>query len=210
MESKRDVRQVVRDFYRDGQEEEASSKASDLGILFYDLRFTETERDAMSYLSMKEARDFLAIPISVKMKKLILGLVNPEDGRIDKLISSLVDNYGLKEVEKAVISKPSCDERIDAFANITKKKTLHEQKDALTITEKSKIGLANLAEEIKKADLQDMLSELIYVAVRAQASDIHIEPEESQARIRFRLDGVLHLIASVNRERYKYLLSQMN
>jgi len=42
------------------------------------------------------------------------------------------------------------------------------------------------------------------------ASDIHIEPGEQDAVIRFRIDGVLHVAATISsKEKYKYLLSQV-
>ncbi len=41
------------------------------------------------------------------------------------------------------------------------------------------------------------------------ASDIHIEPQTDCARIRFRLDGVLHLITTVGLESYKIFLSDL-
>ena len=42
-----------------------------------------------------------------------------------------------------------------------------------------------------------------------EASDIHIEPEEGDARLRYRLDGVLVDITNINRETYDLLLSRI-
>jgi len=42
-----------------------------------------------------------------------------------------------------------------------------------------------------------------------RSSDIHIEPQEAAARIRFRIDGTLHPITEVNLESYKVFLADL-
>jgi len=41
------------------------------------------------------------------------------------------------------------------------------------------------------------LDKVLDEAVKARASDIHIEPDESNVRIRYRIDGILHEVASL-------------
>jgi len=41
------------------------------------------------------------------------------------------------------------------------------------------------------------LNLIVEEAVKARASDIHIEPEEKRLRIRYRIDGVLHEVMSL-------------
>ncbi|MCX5994242.1 MAG: ATPase, T2SS/T4P/T4SS family, partial [Chloroflexi bacterium] len=41
------------------------------------------------------------------------------------------------------------------------------------------------------------LDKLLDEAVRARASDIHIEPDETSVRIRYRIDGILHPVSSL-------------
>ncbi len=209
MQTKKDVRQVVRDFYRDQQEEEARDKALELGVPFFDLRFLEPEKDAMSYITKEESEKAGAIPIKIKNRALTIGFIDPQTKEAEKLAESLTKNYPIKGVVSAIISRPSFSEQTELFAGITKKKTIHEQDDTISIEDHGEITLQNLESEIQNAPLQEMLTKLIFVAVRAEASDIHIEPEETRARIRLRLDGVLFPIGYIDKERYKYLLSQL-
>ncbi len=53
----------------------------------------------------------------------------------------------------------------------------------------------------------DMLAYLVSQAHRLVASDIHIETQAEEVRIRFRIDGVLHLIARLQFDKYRILLS---
>ena len=56
-----------------------------------------------------------------------------------------------------------------------------------------------------KAD--DMLAYLVSQAHRLNASDIHLETQADDVRIRLRIDGVLHPVARLNRDKYRVLIS---
>ena len=59
--------------------------------------------------------------------------------------------------------------------------------------------------ETVRAD--DILGYLVQQGYRLKASDIHLENQEQVVRIRFRVDGVLHPIAQLSRNKYHQLLS---
>lgn len=53
----------------------------------------------------------------------------------------------------------------------------------------------------------DMLAYLVEQAHRLGASDIHVETQREDVRIRFRIDGVLHEIARLQPDKYRILIS---
>ncbi len=53
----------------------------------------------------------------------------------------------------------------------------------------------------------DMLAYLVSQAHNLNASDIHIETQADDVRIRFRIDGVLHPIANLQYDKYRVLMS---
>lgn len=55
----------------------------------------------------------------------------------------------------------------------------------------------------------DILAYLVQQAYHLKASDIHLENRRELVRIRFRVDGVLHPIADLPREKYHQLLSSI-
>jgi type IV pilus assembly protein PilB len=57
--------------------------------------------------------------------------------------------------------------------------------------------------------LVQILDEIIYFAIRERATDIHIEPHETQCRIRFRIDGNLREILTYSRKLHRALLSRL-
>lgn len=53
----------------------------------------------------------------------------------------------------------------------------------------------------------DMLAYLVQQAHKLNASDIHLETQRDHARVRFRIDGVLHKIAEVDTAKYRVLIA---
>jgi type II secretory ATPase GspE/PulE/Tfp pilus assembly ATPase PilB-like protein len=72
-------------------------------------------------------------------------------------------------------------------------------------------GTADLQEKVSATLSQvrasDMLAYLVEQAHRLGASDIHVETQRDHARIRFRIDGVLHPIAKLQADKYRILMS---
>jgi general secretion pathway protein E len=66
--------------------------------------------------------------------------------------------------------------------------------------------LLNIA---SKAPVIKLVNKIFFQAVNSRASDIHIEPYENEARIRFRVDGVLHDIFTLPKQQIAALVSRL-
>lgn len=64
--------------------------------------------------------------------------------------------------------------------------------------------ISSMLEQVRAAD---MLAYLVTQAHNLSASDIHVECQVDNVRIRFRIDGVLHPIAVLQYDKYRVLLS---
>ncbi len=121
--------------------------------------------------------------------KLKLGMIDPNDLAIREAIKKKTDMV----VVPALISKGSLEfglkqyhTSIEAeFAKIISTQESSDKGNAGDVTER----LKEMAEEIPVVRVVDTLLEY---AVFEKASDIHIEPEEKEVIVRYRIDGVLH------------------
>ncbi len=72
-------------------------------------------------------------------------------------------------------------------------------------------GDQNLIERVsstlEQVRADDMLAYLVKQAHKLNASDIHLESQKQYVRIRFRVDGVLHVVAKLSTEKYRVLIS---
>jgi len=88
-----------------------------------------------------------------------------------------------------------------------------EQDSADNHNDAGTIGGATQAEDLLniagKAPVIKLVNKIFFQAVHSRASDIHIEPYENEARIRFRVDGVLHDILTLPKQQIAALVSRL-
>lgn len=106
--------------------------------------------------------------------------IEPVISSQDEIKSALVDHYGQSDVLDASIDEMI--QKIQDEQPVNKEEEQH-------IAERLK-QIAEDAPVIKLVNL------IIGQAIKDGASDIHIEPEEDQLRVRYRIDGVLHEVFS--------------
>lgn len=73
-------------------------------------------------------------------------------------------------------------------------------------TDKENI-VSTVSKTLEEVRPDDMLAYLVQQAYKLKASDIHLENQRENVRVRFRIDGVLHPIAFVTHEKYRHLTS---
>ncbi len=69
--------------------------------------------------------------------------------------------------------------------------------------------LAKLQETITQVSMTDVVALVIGAALRLDASDIHIEAEEEDVKIRFRIDGDLRDAAKLPRDAWRQVISRL-
>jgi type IV pilus assembly protein PilB len=62
-----------------------------------------------------------------------------------------------------------------------------------------------VSDTLGKVRADDMLAYLVQQAYKLKASDIHLENQKDNVRIRFRIDGVLHPVAYIDHEKYRHM-----
>jgi type II secretory ATPase GspE/PulE/Tfp pilus assembly ATPase PilB-like protein len=89
-------------------------------------------------------------------------------------------------------------------------------KDEMRISKESleqfEAGLSSFHElgaRINTLPPTQVLTAIMAGAIKVRASDIHIEPKENEARLRYRVDGILHDFLAFNREGWRLLLSRI-
>lgn len=79
----------------------------------------------------------------------------------------------------------------------------------ISISNADKVDLAEVSATLAQVRADDMLAYLVKQAYTLKASDIHLECQKSEVRVRFRVDGVLHPVASIAYEKYRQMLSSL-
>lgn len=69
--------------------------------------------------------------------------------------------------------------------------------------------IAEVSKTLNSVSTEELFSFLIRQADKLGASDIHIENERDSIRIRMRVDGALHAVAKLDRDRYRVIMGEL-
>ncbi|HLF69991.1 MAG TPA: ATPase, T2SS/T4P/T4SS family, partial [Actinomycetota bacterium] len=160
--------------------------AKQIGLDFVDLTEIQIDAAAASLIPESLARRYKALPIGFVDGKLVVAMSDPANVVARDDIRTLTG-----QDVKAVVATGS-----DILAALSRLQRLDRTVESLAnsaveaIEEEFPVGeVRDLAEE---APIVKLVSSIIGSAVADRASDIHIEPQERDLRIRYRIDGVLH------------------
>jgi len=68
---------------------------------------------------------------------------------------------------------------------------------------------SKVEEYIANQNVTELLDAILFGAITLDVSDIHIEPQEEEARLRIRLDGILQDVVFFDQTTYRHLLSRL-
>lgn len=201
---KRIIGDVVSSYNRDEKEEIIAEKAAKVNLPYFDVRNIEIPTDILSLVSKEEAQKG-ALPIIKKGDELTVGMPNPASEDARAIVEYLSEFF---KVTVALISWDGIKDILPKYEGLRKQKLVKEKDYEIKIGETA-MTFEELAAEINTAPLKEILKYILSAAIHADSSDIHIEPQEEGARLRFRIDGVLHIIGKLDKERYDYVVSQI-
>lgn len=138
---------------------------------------------ATSLITPEIARRYSALPIGFRDGKLVVAMKHPYDIiAIDDLCI-----YTGYDVQPVVCPDSELEAAIERYSRTNANIEQAEPEEEVDIEETP----SEMDDSAEKPAVQ--LANLIFSqAIRAGASDIHIEPQEKSMRVRFRIDGVLH------------------
>ncbi|MDO8805410.1 MAG: ATPase, T2SS/T4P/T4SS family [Elusimicrobiota bacterium] len=188
------------------------------GIEFVDLRGLEIKEDLLKIIPENIARRYGLIAVEksdgrlkVAMEdplnivilddlKMMTGYdVKPVFGSESDIAAAIDKHYGTKT------SKEALDEIL--------KKTIGGTTEVSLVEEDASKGggedLISLAEKGEAAPIVQMVNLIISSAIKAHASDIHIEPSYKETKVRFRIDGVLHAQPSPPKKFHNAIVSRL-
>ena len=187
----------------------AAALARQLEIPFIDLEKTPPLPSFVALVPDEVAREFGVLPVRMQGRNLLVAALDPLDIRADEVVRQVtklpITLVAAPEQQlKALIEQYYSE---GAFEEGT---VLVDDSDAEAEAGRGKAqsveGLAAAGEEVSTVRL---VNTLIGDAVRKNASDIHIEPDEHRVRVRYRIDGRLHTVVSLHRRLLPALSSRV-
>lgn len=189
----------------------AKVKSELLKIPYKEVNPKEITPQTLSLLPQEAVVNYQVIPLEKKDDTLVVGMVNPEDRRAQDALKFIAKqkqlNLGVYLITPHIYQTVA--RRYSSYGS-----EIEAALRALNI--KSKTGVEqrkiNLEQEIKaneEAPIIKIVSATLKEAVSENASDVHIEPQRSRLRIRFRIDGSLRETQSLPLELHQPIISRI-
>ncbi len=175
----------LKDFFRNLFGLKGFSQEDFPNIPFADI----AETFSFQYLNKKKF-----VPLNTDLENLKIAILNPAD----KEIVQYLKFQGAKNIELYVATLSEIDVLLNEIAPKTSSKEILSDIELDAEIEEEQIEeepeVEETLEEAEEAPVIKASRLFIVNAVRAGASDIHIEPFEKELRIRYRIDGVLRTV----------------
>lgn len=155
-----------------------------LGIPFVNLEKEIIPREVLQIIPEPIAKKYKVIAFKKTNLELKVAMLNPEDLQIIDFIR-----------KKTGLKVSPCAATEEGIANALKQYEQSLKAEFGDIIERSSAEISG-EEDLEKAarnlPVIRIVDTLLKHAILQEASDIHIEPDEKEVRVRYRLDGILH------------------
>ncbi len=159
--------------------------ATQIGLRFVDLGEFAVDGSAVGRIPGAVCRRHSAMPIGFEDGKLVVAMADPAN------VFAIDDIRSLAGMDV----KPVVATRGDVAAAIDRYYRADSDLDdisAVLDAQEEEDELSKVKEIVEDAPIVKYVNLLITQAIQDRASDIHLEPTETDLRVRFRIDGVLH------------------
>ncbi len=162
-----------------------SVMARQIGIPYVDFAEQRPQPDAVAAVPKELASRYVLMPVAIEDGRLSVAMADPQNVlALDDL--RIVTGY---EIRPGISTKDDILAMIEEFYQVAE----HMDTDEFVGSEDvAEAELEALTDATSDAPTVKLVNWIINKAVSDRASDIHVEPQENDLRVRFRIDGVLH------------------
>jgi type IV pilus assembly protein PilB len=196
------------------EEEKAYRKAQELGLPYLDLNIFPIDQKTIKIIPEKNAQKYKIVVLGKSKDKLKIGALNPGDKELQEYVKSLTQKLGTEFVFY-VVSETSLKKAWESYRSVKLLKKIDFLSMSLSSNELENFqaqikDLVDLEEKIEKISTTKILNIIIAGAIKLKASDIHLEPQRNEKiRLRYRIDGVLQVIAEFPISVYSSIVSRV-
>ncbi len=184
----------------------SQARAKMLGIPFVTLASRAMNPDVVGLIPEPVARRYTLAPFAfdAKTNELSVAMLDP----LDFQIIEFLEKKSGKSIKPFMAMK---DDILAAIEDIYTQNLGADVTAALqeTPTEVHTYEAGRLGEVIREAPIAQIVSAILEQAMRLRASDVHIEPQTGDTRVRYRIDGILQERLALPRRLHEAVISRI-
>ncbi len=157
-----------------------------------------------SVLSVPEMYELKIIPITADEHNIHFGILTMTS---QQAINNLKTRFSDQRTNFSIISETGYAEYMQLYD--PPKKIEYQDIGFAAAGSANEKMIAEVSATLDKVRPDDMLAYLVQQSYKLKASDIHLECQRDNTRVRFRVDGVLHPVAYISQEKYRHLTAAL-
>jgi type IV pilus assembly protein PilB len=184
------------------------ARATLYNISYVDINAKPVSPEALSLLPQQVAERFKVFPILIDPvnKQLHLAMADPLDLTAIEFVEQKT-GYNVKPIA-AEASKVEM-KIASSYTTTLAKEVTEALKDVAPEGKRVKAIKAEQTGVIREERVAEIVSHILSFAIKARASDVHIEPQERLTRVRYRIDGILEEKLTVPRDLHDAIVSRI-
>ncbi|MFA6198178.1 MAG: GspE/PulE family protein [Patescibacteria group bacterium] len=187
-------------------------KADELKLNYISLRGYPIGPDTISIISEESANTNKAIVFYISNERVRVGIVDPSLNTTANLLEELNERFK-GGVDLYLISDDSFQYALKNYARVVKHKVVSsglEISQADIVRYQAEIvDFEVLDKKVKTASITDVFTMILAAGINTGASDVHIEANENDIQVRFRIDGVLFEVATLPKESWVKVINRI-
>lgn len=193
------------------KEEMTRANAQALDLPYIDLSTFPVAAESLRMIPEELVLEKGVVCFYATAEEIRVGCIEPSK-ELEDFIYQLGERHHAKVVLH-LISENSFEHVVKLYANLPIVKAITKDIN-ITDEELNKFGeninnLQSLQEKFVDISVTDILSLMIAAALKINSSDIHVEAEENGIAVRYRIDGILHDVATLPKEQWKRFVSRI-
>lgn len=166
------------------------AKAKLYNVPFVSLTELASAPEALSKIPESVAEHYLALPFvyDLKSKQLSVAMANPLDLQA---ISFLEAKSGTKVKPYMALASELLAEIPRRYSQGLSAEVSEVLQEGMDYDNRKVLDVEKIGDVIREAPIAKIVATVLEFAVKARASDVHIEPLEEHTRVRYRIDGIL-------------------
>ena len=187
-------------------------KSRKIDVTYVELIGKTIPKSLLTYIPENIARKYQVVPFALDDKTLYVAMLDPENEDAFNIIRKTSN----KIIKAFITTADDLNYVLDQYSSLQNDlKEIVDSTDTDDVEEVSAQQIEeneNAAAELditETAPAAKIVSSLLKRAVREKASDIHIEPQEEEVIVRFRMDGILRKILTLPKEIQSGVISRI-
>lgn len=203
--------QELENLRKEEEEKFAQHIAGKNNLPYANLLIAVINPEALFLIDEKTAKEAEAAIIQKTDETLLVAIRDPQNPKTKELLNHIQIKYRLKII---VVSLRSLKKAWEFYKTADKKEvkgSLEISPDTISQFEKEIKVTADVQEKFKTTheDVVHILELTIGASLGLSASDIHFEPQEKETALRYRIDGILQEITTLDKKIYKSILTRI-